>query len=209
MSVADPVSALSTTATASLSTSTSTFRPNPHYNFPPFFTLQPNLTTRQSQLASWSSLLLSYCSHHRLFRLSSSHPIFANTQLNRRLKPEDVRLLFAFMVDSQHTAEWVDVLTASSASSRRKSAGVTEREEIYVFWHSAEEWASVVLAWVEGTGQRNTVLTFYELLEGDVTEKCEWRGMPEEVLGRVLGVLVRRGRAGLMGEGEGRGVKMW
>jgi len=33
--------------------------------------------------------------------------------------------------------------------------------------------------------------------------------MPEEVLGRVLNVLVRRGRAGLLGEGEGRGVKIW
>lgn len=105
------------------------------------------------------------------------------------------------MVDSQHTAEWVD--------QGKKKAATEAREEVYVYWKSAEEWASVVLKWVEDTGQRNTVLTFYELLEGDVTEKCEWRGMPEEVLGRVMGVLVRRGRAGLLGEGEGRGVKIW
>ena len=179
----------------------SSFRLHAHSNFPPFFTLQPNLTTRQSQLASWSSLLLSYCSHHHIYRLSSSHPIFSNTQLNRRLKPEDVRILFASMVDSQHTAEWVD--------TQRKKSSASEREEIYVLWHSIEEWASLVLAWTEQTGQRNTVLTFYELLEGDATQSCEWRGMPEEVLGRVLNVLVRRGRAGLLGEGEGRGVKIW
>lgn len=125
-------------------------------------------------------------------------------------------MLFAFMVETMRTGEWCDSLSSSSSSGSKKKlgtgvGGAGEGEEIYVWWHSAEEWASILLKWVEETGQRNTVLTFYELLEGDATNECEWRGMGEEVLGRVVSVLVRRGRAGLLGEAgaEGRGVKIW
>ncbi|CAK7209971.1 hypothetical protein SCUCBS95973_000627 [Sporothrix curviconia] len=42
----------------------------PHYyNYPPMFTLQPNLNTRRAQLDKWSSLVLAYCRHYRIFRL--------------------------------------------------------------------------------------------------------------------------------------------
>lgn len=33
------------------------------------FTLQPNLDTRRAQLDKWSSLVLAYCRHYRIFRL--------------------------------------------------------------------------------------------------------------------------------------------
>jgi len=113
------------------------------------------------------------------------------------------------MVDTQRVAEWNDAFASTSGKKTLSKGDV--KEEIVVWWHSAEEWASVLLKWVEETGQRNTILTFYELLEGDATMDCEWRGMGEEVLGRVVRVLVRRGRAGLLGEGvgEGRGLKIW
>lgn len=42
------------------------------YAFPPFFTRQTNLTTRHAQLTKWAALVLSYCRHHRLFKLSLS-----------------------------------------------------------------------------------------------------------------------------------------
>ncbi|CAK7200036.1 hypothetical protein SEUCBS139899_002724 [Sporothrix eucalyptigena] len=43
----------------------------PHYhNYPPMFTLQPNLNTRRAQLDKWSSLVLAYCRHYRIFRLA-------------------------------------------------------------------------------------------------------------------------------------------
>ncbi|KAM7216173.1 ESCRT-II complex subunit [Rhypophila decipiens] len=42
------------------------------YFFPPFFTRQTNLTTHHAQLVKWSSLVLSYCAHHRIYKLSIS-----------------------------------------------------------------------------------------------------------------------------------------
>ncbi|KAK2053243.1 ESCRT-II complex subunit [Colletotrichum caudatum] len=40
------------------------------YSFPPFFTRQTNLTTHHAQLVKWSDLILAYCRHHRIFKLS-------------------------------------------------------------------------------------------------------------------------------------------
>ncbi|KAH6618049.1 ESCRT-II complex subunit-domain-containing protein [Chaetomium sp. MPI-SDFR-AT-0129] len=50
------------------------------YAFPPFFTRQTNLTTRHAQLTKWAALVLSYCHHYRLFKISlSGNPITATS----------------------------------------------------------------------------------------------------------------------------------
>lgn len=40
---------------------------------------------------------------------------------------------------------------------------------VWVYWRTPEEWAGLVEEWVDGTGQKGTVLTLYELTEGDAT----------------------------------------
>lgn len=49
------------------------------YSFPPFFTRQTNLTTHHAQLTKWSDLILSYCRHHRIFKLSLGAAVPAST----------------------------------------------------------------------------------------------------------------------------------
>lgn len=39
----------------------------------------------------------------------------------------------------------------------------------WVYWKRPEEWAEVIMGWVEDTGQKNTVLTLYELMNGEMT----------------------------------------
>ncbi|CAK7272430.1 hypothetical protein SEPCBS119000_005121 [Sporothrix epigloea] len=48
---------------------TSSFEFPQYYNYPPMFTLQPNLNTRRAQLDKWTSLVLAYCRFYRIFRL--------------------------------------------------------------------------------------------------------------------------------------------
>ena len=43
--------------------------------------------------------------------------------------------------------------------------------EVWVWWKGKEEWARAVEEWVDRTGNKNAVLTFYELLHGDATGK--------------------------------------
>lgn len=67
----------------------------------------------------------------------------------------------------------------------------------------------MIYGWVDGTGQKGSVLTIYELREGEGVGGREWVGMEEEMLKKVLGVLVKKGKAQVFGEGEGEGVKFF
>ncbi|KAK5168226.1 uncharacterized protein LTR77_006795 [Saxophila tyrrhenica] len=78
--------------------------------------------------------------------------------------------------------------------------GAVQSESCYVWWRTPAEWADAIYGWVEDTGQRNSVLTVYEIREGE--GKREWRGMEEGMLRKVLGVLVKRGKAQVFGQAE-------
>jgi len=65
----------------------------PHYEFPPFFSKQPNRDTDSRRVQLWKDLILGYCAHHRLFSLNvrealASSPLFYNEKISRRLRPE-------------------------------------------------------------------------------------------------------------------------
>lgn len=143
----------------------------PTYNFPPFFTPQPNTNTRHSQLQKWSSLIQSWCRHHRQYRLSLIEaidtPLFHNATLHKRLDLREARAVIDWMAKSEdeggggRRAEWIEASAAGGNSGPKNVA--------WVWWRRPEEWAEVVGDWVEGTGQRGVVLTVYELVQGEAT----------------------------------------
>lgn len=152
------------------------------YFFPPFFTRQTNLNTHHAQLVKWSSLVLSYCQHHRIFKLSLSptsstssssaapgtsstgtaEDIFFNRRLNRRLALADVREVIDFM-RKDGRAEYV------GGGEGGTSASGAGGDVVWVYWRTPEEWAALVEGWVDETAQKGTVLTLYELTEGEGT----------------------------------------
>jgi ESCRT-II complex subunit VPS25 len=191
--------ATSTIYTSSTSTSDS-FQFPPYASFPPFYTLQPNQQTRARQLELWSSLITSYSTHHRLFRLSLTIPppdLFTNKSLSRSLSPTAIRAVLDWMAQPSNGGR-IEYLLAAAKGQQSDSC--------YVWWRSAGEWADLMYAWVEETGQKGGVLTVYELREG---EGREWKEMDEGMLRKVLAVLVKRGRAQVFGEKEGEGVKFF
>lgn len=180
-----------------------TFNFPTYCSFPPFYTLQPNLTTRARQFALWSKLITSYCAHHHLFRLAlSSLPddLFSNGAIHRSLNHNDIRAVLDWMARPENggRAEWV----APTARNERSST-------CYVYWRTPAEWADVIHAWVEETGQKNAVLTFYELRQGDAVRNKDWRDMDDDLLRKVLNVLVRRGKAQIFGQEETSGIKFF
>ena len=176
------------------------FRYTTHYSFPPFFDLQPNLATRASQLNEWSDLILSYCAYNHLFRFTPSHPLFANSLINRRMQLGNAKLVLQYVVD-QKRAEWITPLNKKDKES--------QQEEAWIWWKSPEEWAQHIGDWIQETGQRNTVLTFYELLEGEDTTREQFHGLPIDMAKKAIGVLIKRGKASIFGEGDGLGVKFF
>ncbi|KAK2737780.1 hypothetical protein FQN57_007428 [Myotisia sp. PD_48] len=179
-----------------------TFQFPPTYAFPPFFTLQPNATTRQSQFQKWSTLIQSYCRHHRIYRLSLldtlDSPLFNNSQLRKRLTLADARTIIDWMASSggSKRAEWV------GGESGGKSVA-------WIWWRTPEEWASAITEWVEETAQKNTVLTLYELMEGDATVSRDFHKIDPVVLQKALNILVKRGKAQVFGSEDQQGVKFF
>ncbi|GAB7325375.1 hypothetical protein MBLNU13_g09413t1 [Cladosporium sp. NU13] len=191
------------TTTPSSNPSSGAFSLPTYTTFPPFYTLQPNLTTRARQLTLWSQLILAYAAHNRLYRLSISSPppaLFANPAIHRALSEPDIRAVLDHMAQPANgvRVEWI-----SSASRGERSASC------WVFWRSLAEWADMIYGWVDETGQKGSVLTVYELREGEAVGAKEWVGMEEEMLRKVLGVLVKKGRAQVFGQDEGAGVKFF
>lgn len=180
-------------------------------SFPAFYTLQPNLTTRARQLDLWTQLIRSHTSSRKIFTLNLSSPpadLFtlpssstdAAGRSARALKPADIRTVLDHMA-LPSTGSLVEWISAPTRGAQSNSA--------YIWWRSPGEWADLLLAWVEETGQRGTVLTLYELRFGDGAEGREWSGMDEGMLRKVLGVVVKKGRGQVFGEGGGEGVKFF
>ncbi|KAH8666320.1 ESCRT-II complex subunit-domain-containing protein [Xylariales sp. PMI_506] len=190
------------------------------FSFPPFFTLQPNQTTQHAQLTKWSSLILAYCQHHRLFKLSlggagpssipaatatttsssSANPaaeeLFFNRTLNRRLSNADAREVLAFM-RKDGRAELV-------------RSGGSDGDVHWIYWKTPEEWARELEAWVDEMGMKGTVLTLYELTEGETSlGTVDFHGLDIDILQKALQVLVKRGKAQIFGQEDQQGVKFF
>ncbi|KAJ5297624.1 hypothetical protein N7508_007873 [Penicillium antarcticum] len=190
------------------------------HNWPPFFTPQPNTTTRQDQLRKWSDLIQSWCRHHRQYRLSLieavESPLFFNATLRKRLDIREARAVVDWMTKSEEEggggrrAEWIpDAGGGLSSGVMGGAQGQGPRAVAWIWWKRPEEWADLLVEWVEGTGQRGSVLTVYELIQGEGTASQEFHGMDTDVMLRSLNVLVKRGKAQIFG-GEGQeGVKFF
>uniref|UniRef100_A0A8C6Q139 Serine/threonine-protein kinase WNK4 n=1 Tax=Nothobranchius furzeri TaxID=105023 RepID=A0A8C6Q139_NOTFU len=108
------------------------------YHFPPFFTLQPNVDTRQKQLAAWCSLVLSYCRHHKLYTLdvmeAQESPVFNNKKMERKLSVEAIQVVFEEL-RKKGNLEWLD----------------KNKTRCLVMWRQPEEWGKLMYQWVSNT----------------------------------------------------------
>ncbi|KAL7791977.1 ESCRT-II complex subunit domain-containing protein [Trichoderma ceciliae] len=188
------------------------------YFFPAFFTRQTNLTIHHAQLTKWSSLILSYARHHRLFRLTLSaaadSDLFFNRKLDRRLNPPDIREVVDFM-RKDGRAEFLRAGSGGGggggdgSSSSATAAAAAGGDVVLLYWRKPEEWAALVEAFVEETAQKGSVLTVYELTEGENTRGTDFHGMDNEVLMKALNILVKRGKAQIFGSEDSLGVKFF
>ncbi|WOO77150.1 Vacuolar protein-sorting-associated protein 25 [Vanrija pseudolonga] len=167
------------------------------WSFPPFFTLQPNPATQAHQLALWSEIVLGWARHDRVFAVNADSPdagdVFVNKAINRKLLPPALKQVLAHMAKEGHAAP----------EPPRQAA------TYLIFWRKPEEWGQIIYDWVSDNGMTGTILTFYDLTDGDLAETTEFRGLPDTLLRRSLDTLVKRGKAQLLrGEGEsGDGVR--
>ncbi|KAK0551132.1 hypothetical protein OC846_003418 [Tilletia horrida] len=198
----------------------------PIHSFPPFFTLQPNPTTLITQLNLWTELVLGYTQRKRIWSIDAdgewerTGELFFNRTIDRRLSPSSIRTLLAHMVKQGSAAYDGPVSNGRSRLASALPLGVTAQTSsndpstlpgrAWIYWRRPDEWADIIYRWVSDTGQNRSIITFYELLEGDLSEGQEFRELPRPLLRQALEILVKQGKAQIFGgakEQEGEGVK--
>ncbi|CDR88694.1 related to VPS25-vacuolar protein sorting [Sporisorium scitamineum] len=214
-------SAIGTSSAAAASTtlsSTNTFRYPPIHAFPPFYTLQHNPVSRGQQLSQWRALVLDYCRHHRIFTLyplpssdlsntiAEADPhktLFANRSIQRSLSPESIRQVLADLVDHKQ-AVWEDQLTGIKSKSPGSNA------KAFVYWKTPVQWADAIYDWVMATGQNKSIMTLFELNQGELTQGQDFYELPTPMLRQALKHLSTQGKAQIFAGSEaedGEGVK--
>ncbi|XP_071791820.1 vacuolar protein-sorting-associated protein 25-like [Asterias amurensis] len=166
------------------------------YEFPPFFTLQPNLETRKKQLAAWCDLVLAYHKHHKLFSLdlkeAQSSPLFNNSKINRKLSTDSICTILEEL-SNKGNIEWTD----------------KTKTRCLVMWRTPEEWGDLIYRWASSNAMTNTVCTLYELAHGDNTKQEDFVGLEDWLLKRALRALEKQRKAELMSFGNSEGVKFF
>lgn len=96
-----------------------------------------------------------------------------------------------------------------SATASKKSGTASEGAIVWLYWKRPEEWATTIYDWITSTGQTNSILTFFELTQGDMAHTTDFHELPEPILRKALDVLAKQGKAQVFqGVGEqGDGVK--
>lgn len=131
-----------------------------HFDFSPFFTIQPNLSTRDKQLKAWGRLVLDFCQFNRIYSIDleeiAKSDLFNNRRLNRRLEESGIRAVFDFLEQQKHI-EWKD-----KAKTRCN-----------IYWRRVEEWGQLIYEWASSIGLLNQVVTLYSLTQGeDSAQEC-------------------------------------
>ena len=148
------------------------------YNFPPFFTIQTVLASREKQLALWRQLILRYHTHHKLKTLVLHDcPLWKNTAIDRQLHyPDEVMTVVEDFVQAGH-GEWLEDKTACR-----------------ILWRQPHELAEDIYQWAQMHGHIGSVCTLYELHSGEDVNGTSFEGVDEELLRRALKILEDRGK---------------
>ncbi|WWC86716.1 uncharacterized protein L201_001594 [Kwoniella dendrophila CBS 6074] len=167
------------------------------WSFPPFFTLQPNPSTLSHQLELWRALTLKWSKHHRVFEVNIEseqiHEVFENKYIKRKLLPPSMKKLLLEM----------------SKNGEAAPDPPKQDNRFLIYWKKPDEWGDLIYTWIMDNGLNSSIMTFYEITDGDLSHTTEFYELPIPILRKALESLVKRGKAQLLeGKGEiGQGVR--
>lgn len=154
------------------------------WNYPPYFTLQPVEETRRKQIALWCELILRWCKHHKVYKLSTDlaedTALFANSQINRSLNTEARTVLLQALV-KQGNGLWL-----SKAQS-----------QCLILWKKMPEWAAALHQWALNSGMQDAVTSVEEIVEGEDSHGTEFEGMAKEIIVEAVKILEQQRKAKL------------
>ena len=155
---------------------------HPARSFPPFYTLQPNASTREKQLQLWAQCILSHFSAEGrgVMQPLADHEIFVNKELDRRLSPEGVLAVAEHLI-SRGNAEWLD----------------DEHMGLRVMLESSSALAAEIYSHARDNHAFTTVYTLFELQSEESFLGVSCREVDPHLLLRALEVLESQGLCSL------------
>ncbi|KAI2800542.1 hypothetical protein RDWZM_009110 [Blomia tropicalis] len=176
------------------------------YEFPPFFTIQPNDETRRLQMDAWCEIILDHCRRNRQFVLnigeSLTTPPFRNNSIDRALTEESLITILNDMM-KRGRIEWIH---NNESTEKKKKDSEPVGTSCLVYWNKPEEWAEIIHNWAVSKGYSNTVCTFYEIVDDDNSDES-LSGLDQRILLKSCQLLERDGKATVMKLDNSFGVK--
>ncbi|OHT02464.1 Vacuolar protein-sorting-associated protein 25 [Tritrichomonas foetus] len=153
------------------------------YDYPPFWTKQPDEETLKKQVELWSNLICAFSKAHNFteFEIAGAldSPLFSNKKINRQLDRET--LLF-----------FLDKMSEKGNAKFTSDA----RNRVRIYWRSIDEWAKMLYGYSVkyGTGP----YTFHELCESDDTTDQPFHKMNYKIMKEAILHLESQGKARFM-----------
>jgi hypothetical protein len=146
-------------------------------SFPPLYTKQRNAETERQRLDDWVRVVVAWAVERKQSEVLvqkevAQGELFRNDKIDRRVALEEA----------------VEILDHVAARGNGEWAG-SDKRRFLVLTKSLAEWGRLVVGYVDRTGQMGSVLTVFELLEGDDTAAEEFFGMDRTLFMRVLAAL--------------------
>ncbi|UZJ54719.1 hypothetical protein CBS101457_004039 [Exobasidium rhododendri] len=113
--------------------------------------------------------------------------LFKNDAIKRELS-EEARVDVLKALVEEGNAAWESPL---KGKSKKTDTGT----KVFVFWKKPEEWADLIYNWVVETGQNRSIMTFFELTEGDLIMETDFGALPIPILRLALSTLEKKGKA--------------
>jgi ESCRT-II complex subunit VPS25 len=186
------------------------------YNFPPFFTKQPNKNTYQAQLEQWKEIILGYCKANKIWIISSNGNPLKEGEEQEVEDGEEVDNDDNYIIDNNISnqanvfknekiqrncnIEFIKEIFQSLLNDKMIEYVnlKNDNEGYFLYWYKIEEWAQKIYDWIDNSGQNGNILTIYEIRRGELSINQEFYNMPYKMLIKVLRILENQKKVYLM-----------
>lgn len=153
------------------------------YDYPPFWTKQPNEEMFSKQVELWSSLICSFCKAINKSQIAIDTALdtilFRNDKIKRHLNRETL----------------ISILDKMQDNGRARYTS-PEKSSVHIYWITIEEWSQKFCAYANKYG--NGPYTFKELTEDDINRDQPFFGLDLNTLQEVIQYMEKNGKATYM-----------
>jgi ESCRT-II complex subunit VPS25 len=148
------------------------------YDFPPFFTLQLNPSTRNRQLETWAGIIRDKYSGFYITK-GNTDELFDNERIKRRLDPNFISTLCDHL-RVKGLGEWVS------------------DERFLVYKYSMSEWSDMIHNWAKKSGKINSIESVFGIVHGDDSRGELFHAVPDGIVMKALSSLEQRSKCELI-----------